>query len=132
MTITHNSAGFLARYSVLSQERPTAWALFALGRPALSRGDLTRQVTQATRELRRRVAKPHSRIVLALPPGPEMALAGLAAMEAGTAIPINPESREAECVDLFQQVRPDLLLVPSQAGSAAIKAAHDQRVPITS
>lgn len=46
MAIQHDAVGFLALYGAQSTERPSALALFALGRPALSRGELMRQTDE--------------------------------------------------------------------------------------
>jgi acyl-CoA synthetase (AMP-forming)/AMP-acid ligase II/LPS sulfotransferase NodH len=59
-----------------------------------------------------------------------MATAGLAAMEAGTAVPLNPESRLAELLETLGSLHPSLMVVAADAPPIAITAAQEHGIPV--
>jgi oxalate---CoA ligase len=70
--------------------QPEAPAILAPGRRPLSYDGLWRQVRETIGSLRRLGIGPGDRVVLAMPNGPEMAIALVAAIAGAVAVPINP------------------------------------------
>ncbi len=64
------------------------------------------------------------RVALALPDGPELAIAFLAAASAATCAPLNPASRAAELDQAFGQLDPAAVIVPAGADSTAARVAQ--------
>lgn len=89
---------------------PDAPAIVAPGRPALSYGALLQVIEHAVRALATAGLGRGSRIVLALPNGPEMAMALLAVGSCATCAPLNPATDEEACRVLLADLRADAVM----------------------
>jgi acyl-CoA synthetase (AMP-forming)/AMP-acid ligase II/aryl carrier-like protein len=90
---------------------PGAAAILAPGRAPMSYGALLGIVEQAARTLARAGLGRGSRIVVALPAGPEVAVALLAVGCCATCAPLNPATDEEACHVLLKSLRADALIV---------------------
>jgi len=107
-----------------AQRAPDAIALLAPGRPVLTFGGLLREVRRTVLSLAAAGLGRGNRVGLALPNGPEMALAILAVTECATCAPLNPDSAEASCRFLLERLRIDALIVEDGKDSAPLRAAN--------
>ena len=90
---------------------PSRAALVAPARAPLSHAALFEQVLQTARALNAMGVGRGDRVAMALPGGPEAALAFLAVASCATAAPLNPGYREAELDVLLSELNPRALLV---------------------
>jgi acyl-CoA synthetase (AMP-forming)/AMP-acid ligase II len=109
---------------------PGAIALLAPGRPALTFGALLASVESIARSLAEFGLGRGNRIAVALPGGPELAMAVLAVSDGCTCVPINPALDEAACAELLQATHVDALLVPNDGGSTAERLARSLALPV--
>ena len=91
---------------------------------------LRRQVEVAADAFAAAGIRPGERIALALPNGPEVVTAFLAASVAGTAAPLNPAYRYEEFRFYLEDTNARLLVVPPTAGEEARRAAAERNIPI--
>jgi oxalate---CoA ligase len=109
---------------------PDAIALLAPRRPPLTFGMLIREVARALQSFAAMGFARGSRIGIALPNGPEMAVLLLAATDCAACAPLNPTSDEAQSRHLLQVLRVDALVVPTDEVSPLLRAASALGVPI--
>jgi|SRR5579871_6363471 len=110
-------------------ETPGAEALCAPRRPVLSYGELWRQVEQINAALRASGIRLNDRVALALPNGPEMAVAFLGVAGCAAAAPLNPAYRVSELESYLRDLRPSAILLEAGVDSAARAAANSAGVP---
>ena len=104
--------------------RRSSPAILAPDRPPLAYEALLRQVEHTGASLAALGLGRGQRIGLALPNGPEMAVAILSTMGWATCAPLNPASDEASCRALLEQMRVDALVVAEGAEPPAARAAR--------
>ncbi|TMH59343.1 MAG: AMP-dependent synthetase [Betaproteobacteria bacterium] len=103
---------------------PDALALLAPGRPALTFGALLREVERIGLSLAAAGLGRGNRVAVALPNGPELAMAVLAVSDCTTCVPVNPALDEAACALLLKTCRVDALLIPDRSDSTAEQIAR--------
>ena len=109
---------------------PDAPAILAPGRPALSYGALLQVVDRAVRSLATAGLGRGSRIVVALPNGPEMATVLLAVGSCATGAPSNPATDEEACRVLLASLRPDAVMVARGDRSPVRGVAQTLGLPV--
>ncbi len=111
-------------------EWPDAEAIAAPGRQALRYAQLCESVGETVGVLRALGVEPGDCVALALPDGPETAVAFLAASCAAACAPLNPAYREGEFGFYLADLRPRALIVPSNGASAAATVARARGIPV--
>ncbi len=100
-------------------------AIRSVGRPPLRWGELAGLATDTVARLRGAGVRPGDRVGILMPDGRDMALCCLAAMEAGTCVPLNPGYPVAELEAIFALTGVSHLIVTPDtaklAGSAAAR-----------
>lgn len=91
-------------------QHPGHPALLAAGRPALTFAELWQAVTLLAGDLRGWGVAPGDLVALALPNGPEAAVASLATMAAAGFAPLNAQAPAAELTQDLARLRPRVLL----------------------
>ena len=109
---------------------PDALALLAPGRPPLTFAGLVHEVERTVRSLATFGLGRGSRLGVALPNGPEMAVVLLAAIDCATCAPLNPRNDEASSRHLLEILRVDALIVPDGAASPLLRVAEALAVRI--
>ncbi len=127
MQPTHTTASLIA---IHTRRQPDAVAISAPGRPGLTYGGLGALFKRVAAELGGFGVKRDRRVALALPAGPEAAVATLAVMHCATCLPLNPASREPEFEASLRRMRADFLVVPAGGGSEAAAAAATLGIPL--
>ena len=105
-------------------------AILAPGRTTLTYESLFRQVERTGKALAATGIARGSRVAIALPNGPELAVALLGAASYATAAPLNPATEEQSCSDLLRSLRVKAVIVPDRASSPVMRAAHEQGLQI--
>lgn len=123
-------ATLLALIARRAQRAPGAPALLAPGRPPLGFAALLREVERALGSLHGFGLSRGSRIGVALPNGPEMAVVLLAATDCASCAPLNPASDEASSRHLLQALRIDALIVAAGETSPLGRVAEALGVQI--
>ena len=113
-----------------ARARGSSLALLAPDRPPLGYDALLRQVERVGASLAAMGLGRGQRIALALPNGPEMAVAILSAMSWSSCAPLNPASDEALCRFLLARMRAAALIIADGAQPPAAQAARALGVPI--
>ena len=103
---------------------PGALALLAPGRPPLTFGALLQEVDRIALSLAAAGLGRGNRVAVALPNGPELAMAVLALSDCATCVPVNPALDEAACTLLLKSCRVDALLSPDRGDSTAERIAR--------
>jgi acyl-CoA synthetase (AMP-forming)/AMP-acid ligase II len=109
---------------------PDAPAILAPGRPALRYGALLEVIDRAVRSLANAGLGRGSRIVVALPNGPETAVALLAVGSCATCAPLNPATDEEACRVLLKGLRADAVIVARGDRSAVRRVAQTLGLPV--
>lgn len=89
---------------------PDAAAILAPGRPALNYRALHQQISYVEGALRAMGLSRHDRVAVALPNGPELAVAVLGVAASAICLPINPASGAEELDRYFTDLRPRALI----------------------
>jgi acyl-CoA synthetase (AMP-forming)/AMP-acid ligase II len=113
-----------------SARRTGAPAILAPGRASLTYESLFRQVERTGTALAAIGIGRGSRVGIALPNGPEIAVALLAVASYATAAPLDPATEEQSWRDLLRSLRLDAVIVPHAAHSPATRVAHELGLPI--
>jgi len=108
---------------------PRAIAISAPGRIPLSFGGLWEQVETQVQALNALGLRGTDRIALALPNGPEMAVAFLAVASCATCAPLNPEYRAPEFEFYLTDLEAKALILAAGVQSAAREVADSLGVP---
>jgi acyl-CoA synthetase (AMP-forming)/AMP-acid ligase II/acyl carrier protein len=105
-------------------------AVLAPGYAPLTYGSLGRQLEATARALADAGYGRRSRIGIALPEGPEFAVAVLAVTCAATCVPLNQRLEQGELVKLLTAMRVEALIVAEGADSPAVAAARRAEVAL--
>ncbi len=108
----------------VAEARPQAPAILAVDREPLSFAELLQQVDAVAATLEELPLAPGARVAVALPDGPETAVAFLACVSAFAYLPLNPAFREDEVKGCLARSRADALLVPAAGNRPARRAAQ--------
>lgn len=114
-----------------ARERPDAVALAAPSRSPASYRQLARRVAAIAARLKEMGIARTDRVAVALPNGPEMAVAFLAVSAGAVCAPLNPAYRRKEFEFLLSDLSARALIVPADGeDSEARAAASAARIPI--
>lgn len=109
---------------------PEGIAIAAPGRAPLTYRSLLAQVDSVAESLDGFGIRRHDRVAIALPNGPEMAVAFLGVAAGSCCAPLNPAYRANEVVAHLENVRASALIVESDGESAARTAAESLDIPV--
>lgn len=115
---------------IAARGRPDARAIVAPGRPPLPYGRFRRHVQHVIATLNASGIGHGDRVAVALPQGPDMAVAVLAVAVGATCTPLNPTHRTRECAALLGCLRARALVIQAGTDSPAWAAAASQGIPI--
>jgi acyl-CoA synthetase (AMP-forming)/AMP-acid ligase II len=107
---------------------PEAPAILAPGRTALTFGQLGDRLGSAARTLRRAGVERGDRVAIALPNGPELAVAALATASVATCAPLSPGLRAEDSLRRLSDLRPRFLITNAGTNCAARDAAEALRI----
>ncbi len=125
------AATTIPRLLAAAAERvPEAPALLAPGSAPLTFRQLRVQVDATARTLNALGLGRGDRVAVALPDGPEMAVAFLAAATAATAAPLNTAATIGECARLMSELPARAVIVPAGDGVSARTAAAERGIPV--
>ena len=110
--------------------RPAAAAIVAPGRSPLSHFELARTVEEIGFELRRRGVGRTTRVGIALPSGPEAAVAIIALSCHAIAVPLNPDAVEAEFAERSSALRLDAVAVLDATRTTAEAVAQRRGIAV--
>ncbi len=110
--------------------RPEMAAIVAPGRPPLSHFELARTVEEIGFELRRRGVGRETRVGIALPTGPEAAVAIIALSCHAVAVPLNPDAVEAELEERSRALRLDAVAVLDGTRTTAEAVAQRRGIAV--
>ncbi|MBM4269373.1 MAG: AMP-binding protein [Deltaproteobacteria bacterium] len=127
VTLPSTIAEMLASRARLSPERV---AFRSTAREALTWGDLQATALRARLALRERGVSAHGRVALALPNGPEAAVAFLATAAAATCAPLNPSYKEADFGFSFSDLGVEAVVVGASPIPQALAAARSLSLPV--
>ncbi|MGH8714229.1 MAG: non-ribosomal peptide synthetase [Casimicrobiaceae bacterium] len=106
------------------RDHPSSVAVVTRDGPDLTYADLGRSLDAIVGRLADAGFGRRARIGIALPDGPELAVAMTAVCSAATCAPLNPALDEESLVRLLAAMRIDALIVPEEPDSAAARAAR--------
>ncbi|MEW6269138.1 MAG: AMP-binding protein [Thermodesulfobacteriota bacterium] len=109
---------------------PSAAAIRAPGRPPLGYGALLEATARVKTKLREHGVGARDRVALALPNGPEAAVAFLGVAGAATCAPLNPAYREEDFAFSFDDLRVRALIAEGERVPAALPAARRAGIPV--
>jgi acyl-CoA synthetase (AMP-forming)/AMP-acid ligase II/acyl carrier protein len=109
---------------------PDAIAIAAPGRIPLTYNRLNRQIDDTVKKLNAMGVGRHDRVALALPNGPEMAVAFLAVAAGATCAPLNPAYQVKEYDFFLSDLHPKALILWSGMDSPARVVARERDIPI--
>jgi acyl-CoA synthetase (AMP-forming)/AMP-acid ligase II/aryl carrier-like protein len=113
-----------------ARDRGASPAILAPGRTLLTYGELYQCLQRAGAALAAAGLGRGARIALALPDGPDLAVATLAAMSFATCAPLDPALDQGASTALLVQLRIDALVVPADCDSPLTAAARALGLPI--
>jgi len=113
-----------------ARRTPEAIAIAAPGRTPLTYNHLHRQIVDTVKKLNAMGVRRHDRVALALPNGPEMAVAFLAVAAGATCAPLNPAYQVKEFNFFLSDLNSKALIVWSGMDSPARVAARQHDIPI--
>ena len=120
----------LALIASRARRNQGAVALLAPGRPPLWFAGLLHQVDSVVQAFAGAGLGRGSRIALALPSGPEMAVMLIAASDCATCVPLNPTLDASSCRFLFGQLRIDALIIAEGEDTPALAVAIALGIPV--
>ena len=123
-SLEQTPAALMALIAHRARCAPNAFALLAPGRPPLTFAGLVHEIEGTVRSLRALGLARGSRIGVALPNGPEMAMVLLATTDCATCAPLNPASDETSSRHLLKVLRIDALIAPEGETSPLIRVAE--------
>jgi acyl-CoA synthetase (AMP-forming)/AMP-acid ligase II len=109
---------------------PEGIAIAAPGRAPLTYRRLLAQVDSVAEALDGFGIHGHDRVAIAVPNGPEMAVAFLGVAAGSCCAPLNPAYRANEVVAHLENVRASALIVEADGESAARAAAESLQIPV--
>jgi acyl-CoA synthetase (AMP-forming)/AMP-acid ligase II len=113
-----------------ARERPGAIAVAAPGRPPLTFGRLLSHVDETAAQLRSMGIGSKDCVAVALPNGPELAVAFLAVTSAGICAPLNPACRSAEYEFYLSSLHAKALIIPLGTDPSAVPVAKSRSIPV--
>ena len=113
-----------------AERTPRAIAIAAPGRAPLTYRHLLGQVESVTGYLNASGMGRNDRVAVALPNGPEMAVAFLAVTAGSSCAPVNPALRDNELAVHLKSVRAKALIAPSDIDSVARSVAESLGIPV--
>jgi acyl-CoA synthetase (AMP-forming)/AMP-acid ligase II len=113
-----------------AKERPEQPAFVSSGFAPLSYRRLQHQIDEVRAALRRAGFGRSARIAVAMPNGPQAALAIVAASCSAVSVPLNPRQTLQEIQKCLMAVRPDAVLLMKDSDSAARQAAESSGITI--
>lgn len=113
-----------------AKQSPEATAILAPGRKATNYRGLCQQVEDTVRILQAMGVHRHDRVAIALPNGPEMAVAFLAVSSAATSAPLNPALGTEEVEFYLSDLGPRALIVKTGMDFPAADAARARGIPL--
>ena len=125
-TIIKNN--FLSQLSSIAETQPKKIALFSGDGISFSYKELSDQIITLVNDLNFFGVSKYDKLAIVLPNGLEHACVTLAAIEAGIAVPINPDYREAEYDQVFERLSPKYLIIFSDEDHPARLAAKKHEV----
>ena len=120
----------VARVGREALRAPDALAILAPGRAPLTYRALMHRIDGASKALAAAGFGQGHRVGLALPDGPEMAVALLGVTAGASCVPLNPALDEASCVAAMRTLRIDAMIVPQGVDTSAGRAARSLSLPI--
>jgi acyl-CoA synthetase (AMP-forming)/AMP-acid ligase II len=113
-----------------SAQTPDAPALLAPGRPPLTYRQLQDSVEDTVQTLQAQGLRPHDRVAVVLPHGPEMAVACLAVASGAICMPLNPAYTTSEFDLYLGKQRPRALMIQAGLDSPAhaVAQAHGLQI----
>jgi len=133
MTGSNDSAPDLCISQLIENQAghtPDAIAIAAPGRTPLTYNRLHRQIDHAVKKLNAMGVRRHDRVALALPNGPEIAVAFLAVAAGATCAPLNPAYQVEEYDFFLSDLHPKALILWSGMDSPARIVARERDIPI--
>ncbi|MCB0210923.1 MAG: AMP-binding protein [Anaerolineae bacterium] len=124
---------FFAIYRLLqtqAEQQPNNIAIAAPHRPPLTYNQLFDHVDATVNQLNRLGIGRNDKVGIALPNGPEMAVAFLAIASAATSAPLNPAYRAPEYDFYLSDLEAKALVILAGMDSAAIEVAKARHIPI--
>lgn len=112
------------------RDHPDAVAIVTPGRPNLTYAALGRMLDTISDRLAGAGFGRDTRVGVALPDGPELAVALLAVCSVATCAPLNADLDEAALVRLLHSMRIDALIVAKDPVSSVLRAARRAGVPL--
>ena len=109
---------------------PEAPAILAPGRTPLPYGRLLQHIDDVVQVLRAIGVDQHEQVALALPNGPEMAVACLAVSAGATCAPLNPAGRAHDFAFYLSNLSIKALMIQSGIDAPARVAAQAHAIPI--
>ncbi len=113
-----------------AERAPDAIALVAPGRAPLTYGRLARQLDDLVSALAALGVAHGDRIALALPQGPELAVAAIAVAAAATCAPLNPAHRPSELDAQLSALDATALIITPATDAAAREIAQRRGLPV--
>jgi acyl-CoA synthetase (AMP-forming)/AMP-acid ligase II len=113
-----------------AQRTPEGIAITAPGRAPLTYRRLLARIDAVAEALVARGVGPHDRVAIALPNGPETAVAFLGVASSAACAPLNPAYRASEASTHLTQLRARALIVASNDEIAARSAAESLDIPV--
>jgi len=115
---------------IQAENNPDAIAIAAPDRPHLTYLQLWVQVNDIVAQLNAIGIGRNDRVAIALPNGPEMAVAFLASASGGTCAPLNPAYKASEFDFYLSDLNSKVLIVQAGIDSPAIAVAQKRDIPI--
>ncbi len=112
------------------KNNPDSPAILSLDREPLTYSGLFKQILETIQELNESGIGRGDRVALALPNGPEMAIAFLAVAACATSAPLNPNYRITEFDFYLTDLKARALIVMDGMDSPAIEVAIQHKIPI--
>jgi len=134
MTIAKASSGQKTSiYHMLAaraRENPQDIAIVASGRSGLTYGALLDAINQVVAKLNAMGVGRNDRVAIALPNGPEMAVAFLAIAAGATCAPLNPGYRQSEYDFYLSDLEAKALIYQSGVAGPAVEVAQKKGIPL--
>ena len=115
---------------VRAEQKPDAAAILAPGRIPLSYRRLRLHLDEVARVLGRFGIGANHRVAVAVPNGPEMAVAFASVAAFATCAPLNPAYQFDEFDSYLSDLEASALIVQSGTGSSAVAAAQKHSIPV--
>jgi len=105
-------------------------AIESSGYLPLTYRELRMQIDYVVKELNAHGFRRNDRIAIVMPAGPEVAVSIISVMAGFTAVPLNPQNKEREYVDIFSQLGIKVLIIQKERQTFATMAAKEVNIPV--